>query len=135
MSVPTIAGISQLVLTCYFTFTHWVPMPPFNDLRFENRTANANVQILMAVLAVSTLLGHRFELWVAAVFYSCWMLGQLFSWWIPYLTGWPKVAMEVNKQRAWAVLPRIGDRVVPDVLHSAMGVLSAVTLVSTWLAV
>jgi len=134
MSPLIIAGVSQLVLTGYFVLTHWVPLPPFNDLRFENRTANAYVQVLMALLAVSTLLGHRFEMWVAAIFYSLWMVGHLISWWVPYLTGWPRAAMEVNRQRAWTVLPRIRDRVTPDVLHTGLGALSVVTLVSTWLA-
>lgn len=129
-----LAGISQIALTAYFTLTHWIPVRGFNDLRFENRAANAYIQILMGVLALSTLLGHRVELWVATGWYTLWMVGHLLSWWVPYLTGWPKGAMEVNKQRAYAFLPRVRDRVTPDLLHTILGTLSVFALLFTWRA-
>ena len=132
--MPLIAGTAQLVLLAYYAFTHWVPMKGFNDLRFENRSANAYTQILMAVLAVSTLLGHTVETWIAAAWYTLWMVGHLTSWWTPYLTGWPRAAMDANKQRAYTFLPRIKDRVTPDAMHTVLGAISVVVLVTTWRA-
>ncbi|GIG67220.1 hypothetical protein [Phytomonospora endophytica] len=134
MTPLVLAGTAQITLLTYYAASHWIPLRGFNDLRFENRQANFYIQLFMAVLAVSTLLGHRFELWVAAGWYAVWMNGHLMSWWIPYLTGHPKAAIAVNKQRAYTFLPRIRDRVAPDLLHTIMGVLSVVTLLATWRA-
>ncbi|MGW0521646.1 hypothetical protein [Crossiella sp. NPDC003009] len=109
-------------------------MPPFNDLRFENRAANGWMQLFLLLLAVTTLLGHRFELWVAAVLYAVMLVGNLVSWWVPYLTGWPKAVIETNVQRGWTPFPVRADRVTPDALHTILGLLIVLGLVANLLA-
>jgi hypothetical protein len=134
MDALFVSGASQLALTAYFTVTHWVDLPPFNDLRDEDQPRNLLFQVPMAVLAAGTLLHWRWVLPVAAVYYTLWMAGHLLSWWVPYLTGWPRAVVAGNTQRAYAFLPQIRERPTPDLLHSILGVLSIVVLVSTFAA-
>jgi hypothetical protein len=131
--VEIAAGICQALLVVYFTFTHWVKMPPFNDLRHENRPVIASMQVVLAVLAVGTLLGYRWALWCAAAAYTLVFAAHLVEWWIPYLTGWPKFALGRPAQQAVGYLPARGDRPVPDYLHTGIGLLVLTALVSSWL--
>jgi hypothetical protein len=129
------AGICQALFVVYFTVTHWVKMPPFNDLRHENKPVIASMQLILAVFAIGTLLGYRWALWCAAVSYSIVMTSHLLEWWIPYLTGWPKWALGRPVQNAVGYLPKRGDRPVPDYLHTGIGVLVLASLLTSWLAV
>jgi hypothetical protein len=131
--VEIAAGICQALFVVYFTFTHWVKMPPFNDLRHENRPVIASMQVVLAVLAVGTLLGYRWALWCAAAAYTLVFAAHLVEWWIPYLTGWPKFALGRPAQQAVGYLPARGDRPVPDYLHTGIGLLVLTALVSSWL--
>jgi hypothetical protein len=79
--VEIAAGICQALYVVYLTVTQWVRMPPFNDLRHENKLVNAAIQTVLGIFAVGTLLGYRWALWCAM------------EWWVPYLTGWPTSAL------------------------------------------
>lgn len=128
------AGICQVLFVVYFTTTHWVEIPPFNDLRHENKPVIASMQIVLGILAICTLLGYRWALWCAAVAYTLMMASHLLEWWIPYLTGWPKFALGRPAQEAAAYLPEHGDRPVPDYLHTGIGLLLLAALTTSWLA-
>jgi hypothetical protein len=133
-SVVIAAGICQMLFVAYFTVTHWVKMPLFNDLRHENKPVIASMQIILGVFAIGTLLRYRWALWCAAVSYAIVMTSHLLEWWIPYLTGWPKWALGRPVQAAARCLPERGDRPVPDYLHTGIGVLVLASLTTSWLA-
>jgi hypothetical protein len=133
--VEIVAGICQALFVAYFTITHWVRMPPFNDLRHENKPVIAAMQIVLGILAVGTLLGYRWATWGAAVAYSLMFASHLVEWWIPYFTGWPAVAVGRPKQETTTYLPARGDRPVPDYLHTGIGMLVLAALITSWLAV
>jgi hypothetical protein len=80
--VQIVAGVCQALFVVYFTITHWVRMPPFNDLRHENKPVIATMQIVLGILAVGTLLGYRWALWGAAVAYTLMFASHLVEWWI-----------------------------------------------------
>jgi hypothetical protein len=128
------AGICQTVYVVYLTITQWVRMPPFNDLRHENKPVNAAIQVVLAILAVGTLLGYRWALWAAAVAYTLVMASHLLEWWIPYLTGRPAAALGRPRQETVGYLPPRGERPVPDYLHTGVGLLVLAALVTSWLA-
>jgi hypothetical protein len=129
------AGIWQALYVVYLTITQWVRMPPFNDLRHENKPVNAAIQIVLGILAVGTLLGYRWALWSAAVAYTVVMASHLAEWWIPYLTGRPAAALRPPRQETIGYLPARGDRPVPDYLHTGVGLLVLAAFVTSWRAV
>jgi hypothetical protein len=133
--VEIAAGICQALYVVYLTITQWVRMPPFNDLRQENKPVNAAIQIVLAILAVGTLLGYRWALWSAAVAYTLVLASHLVEWWIPYLTGWPKAALGRPRQETLGYLPARDDRPVPDYLHTGVGILVIAAFVTSWLAI
>ncbi|MGC9667545.1 hypothetical protein ACNTMW_13425 [Planosporangium sp. 12N6] len=135
MNIPAIAAGAQLTLTGYFALTHWVPMGRFNDLSGEHQTVNAAMQTAMAALAIGTFLDARYAIWIAAVYYTLWMIGHLMSWWVPYLTGWPHSSTRDKYPTGIPVLPARGNRPTPDLLHTILGLLSVAALATTWLAV
>ncbi len=130
-----VAGVCQLLFVAYFTITHWVPMPPFNDLRHENKAVIAAMQVVLGILAIGTLLGYQWALWSAAVAYSLVFASHLLEWWIPYFTGRPAFALERPKQDTATYLPARGNRPVPDYLHTGIGLLVLAALITSWLAV
>lgn len=125
MAWQVTAGIAQLLLTGYFLATHGRRMSLGNDLIYA---------VPMGVLAVGTLLGISGATAVAALFYSVWMLNHLFSWWIPYLTGWPHGLDRRNRHAGHTIVPVRRGRPTPDLVHTGLGVLSLVVLVVTWFA-
>jgi hypothetical protein len=133
--VEIVAGICQALFVAYFTFTHWVLMPPFNDLRHENKPVIATMQVVLGILAVGTLLGDPWAIWTAAVAYTVVFASHLVEWWIPYLTGWPAAALQRPKQETSTYLPARGERPVPDYLHTGIGILVLASLITSWLAV
>jgi hypothetical protein len=71
-------------------------MPPFNDLRHENKPVIATMQVVLATLGVATLLGYRGALWSAAIAYTVVMVSHLVEWWIPHSTGWRPFAVKLS---------------------------------------
>ena len=129
-----VAGICQALFVAYFTITHWVRMPPFNDLRHENKPVVALMQVVLGILAIATLLGYLRALWSAALAYTLVFASHLLEWWIPYLTGRPAFALRRPKQETATYLPAHGNRPVPDYLHTGIGLLVLAALITSWLA-
>ncbi len=133
--MEVVAGVCQLMFVAYFTVTHWVSMPPFNDLRHEKRSVLALMQVVLGILAIGTLLGHRWALWCSALAYTLVFASHLLEWWIPYFTGRPAFALQRPKQETATYLPARGSRPVPDYLHTGIGLLVFAALITSWIAV
>jgi hypothetical protein len=73
-------AFARCLFVAYFTTTHWVPMPPFNDLRHENKPVIAAMQVVLGVLAVATLLGYRWAVWSAVIAYTLVLAALITSW-------------------------------------------------------
>ena len=125
----------QGILLAYFQLVEWVPLFPWNDLRWGNPQKGLDLALggAQAVLMVGTRRGSRRALQLGLLFYGVWLGLQLIGWWVPYFAGASPEMQETYARHFGAtlkLLPPIGDHPVPDANHLVLQVL----LVLTWLS-
>ena len=131
--------LSQVAFFIWFAVTHWIPLPPLNDLSVEAFEGERQTNIILHVIEVISLIGCYYNImlikYVALVFWNICMVGHVMSWWMPYFFGWPKVFLEnaeIDNARTIHFLPKRGKNPIPDVVHCVIGVLSVWVLYAMW---
>ena len=133
--------IAQIILTFYFAVTHWIPLPPWNNLAKEPFKNERKINLIMHVFQAVSIIGFYYHTYwmmiIGLVFWSLWMVGHINSWWLPYFFGFPKVfsenAVEQNKETL-QILPPIKDHLIPDACHIVLGVISVIVTITVWAA-
>ena len=115
MDCFTIALFSQSAFVVWFSISHFIPLPPLNDLTKEAFPGEHKVNFFLLCLWALGVYGFYtrvpWQMWLAAI--TCWsvtMFGHIMSWWIPYFFGWPTVflkdAAEDNERLPFPTSPR-----------------------------
>lgn len=133
------AVVAQTVLAIYLQVIEWVPLFPWNDLSRGNgqETMDLIIGAVSLALIVGAAMRSRVALGTAVVGLAAWLVLQIQSWWVPYVTGgsasWRRV-YDRWFSRTWRFLPDWGDHPVPDAAHTVLHVLILIALVASAVA-
>lgn len=142
MDWKDLAVVSQIACTGWFASTHWIPLPPLNDLQEEAFPNERLTNFILHVLQLASILGFFFHLiwvmWFGIFFWTISLIGHLFSWWLPYFFGWPKAFLknaELDNVKTYHFLPPRKNHPIPDLNHCVIGFLLLYTMVVCWMAI
>ncbi len=140
MNWNTLAIISQLLSTAWFALTHWISLPPLNNLSEEAFPHERQTNLILNAFQIASMVGFLFQLhwlmWIGVIFWSISLIGHLLSWWLPYFFGWPKAFLQNAEQdnvKTYHFLPVHKNHPVPDLNHCIIGVLLFFTLFFSWI--
>lgn len=137
---------SSLILL--FLLLHdWIDIYPFNDLATFNQHCSLRNKILMTVFNAPFFLVYTcillyfwsmpFSLYAKSYLIICNVLfftGIIFSWWMPYLFGWPKEqTQELNEvyRKTHSFLPHIGNNPIPNSMHVIFHLVFVINAIAT----
>jgi hypothetical protein len=137
-----LATLLQVVLLAYWVATEVVDLYPLNDL--ASRPADYDLQASIAVNVLQQLaymalfaVGLWWTAAAATVGYGVYLGLQLWTWWVPYLTG---VAADGADRKldqfsdTVSVLPVIDGRIGPDLQHLVLQTLTELTVLCSAMA-
>ena len=129
MDYIKLAVIFQILWAIYFAITHWISMPPWNDLRQELFAGERNINLIILGAVAVSIIGFYFHykpiMWFGVLFWSVSMIGHISFWWLPYFFGFPKVFIEEDvPTTSWKFLPPIKNHPIPDACHMVIGILT-----------
>lgn len=142
MNWNTWAIVFQIAFTLWFALTHWVSIPPLNDLSDEAFPNERRTNIVLHIFQLVSICGFYFQLhwlmWVGVVFWTLSLIGHITSWWLPYLYGWPKAFLknsESDNVKTYYFLPKRKNHPIPDMTHCMIGVLVVFAFIASWMSV
>ena len=142
MSPNTLAVILQIAFTGWFALTHWVALPPLNDLTKEAFPNERRTNLILHFFQLASIIGFIFYIkwlmWIGVVFWTLSLIGHITSWWLPYFLGWPKAFLEnaeVDNAKTYHFLPARKNHPIPDLTHCIIGFLCIVACVASWEAI
>jgi hypothetical protein len=124
----------QVVLLLYHQITTQLDLFPFNGARFctwQEKALECTVNgVLMSLAPVGFAFGIRAMMWFGVVYYLVLFAEELRVWWVPYLFGstarWKSVYDRMHSATI-KVLPARGDNPVPNLEHTILHALTAIT--------
>ncbi|RST72475.1 hypothetical protein D4T97_015545 [Siminovitchia acidinfaciens] len=137
MDYYTVAICLQILLLLYFEVTTLVPLYPWNDLskyspkeKYTEATVNGLIMIIIIGLFITKI---KWLMIISVVFWFIFLLMQLLTWWMPYLTGkhlkqFPKSLYESHFKNTVKFLPPIKDHIIPDAQHNVLQIITLLTL-------
>lgn len=139
MSWDLLAVVSQIAFTGWFALTHWVSMPPLNDLTEEAFPHERRTNIILHLLQLGSIIGFWGQflwlMWFGVIFWTISLVGHITAWWLPYFFGWPAVFLEnaeSDNAKSYHFLPIRHNHPVPDLNHCIIGILAVMTFMSCW---
>lgn len=135
MSWQLIAIVTPLVLALYLIVTDFIDLYPFNDISQHTRGVrkwellNYFLPLLSAVYSWKGS-GAIPSLVVSSLF----LIGNIFSWWIPYFFGCSKKQKQLLEKhfgRTIKILPPIKDHPIPNLEHMPVALLIATWQIAT----
>ena len=146
-----ISLISSLFIVLFLLLHDWIDIYPFNDLTTFNKHCSLRNKILMTVVntpffIIYTLIllyywSTPFSCYAKAYLITCnalFLTGILFSWWMPYVCGWPKEQTKgLHEQygKTHSFLPSIGNNPIPNTLHVIFHIIFIINMITTWMIV
>ncbi|MBU8878762.1 hypothetical protein BGM26_07125 [Bacillus sp. FJAT-29790] len=133
----------QILLFLYFEITTLINLYPWNDLsKYSNRekiieaTANGIVIILSWALFITKI---KWLMLISVLFWFVFLLMQLLTWWMPYLTGkhlkqFPRTLYETHFKNTIKILPPIKDHIIPDAQHNVLQIISLLIIIACAIA-
>ena len=141
MDWNTLAIVMQIILVIWFAFTHWIPLPPLNNLTKEAFSGEKQINLFMHTIQIVIISGFflriRQLILFGVVFWTIWFIGHIFSWWVPYFFGFPKVFLKdavIDNAKTYHFLPSRGNHPIPDLNHCILGFLSLLTVIAVGIA-
>jgi hypothetical protein len=141
MDWNTLAIVFQMACTLWFALTHWIPLPPLNDLSAEAFPNERRINILLHAFQLGSIAGFYFQLWwlmwIGVAFWTLSLIGHIFSWWLPYFWGWPKAFLknaESDNAKTYHFLPKRKNHPIPDLNHCVIGLLIVAATFASWRA-
>jgi hypothetical protein len=132
---------AQVSCTAWFFLTHWVPLPPLNDLKEEAFSNERATNLVLHFFQAASIAGFIFHInwlmWLGALFWTISFAGHLISWWLPYFLGWPKAFLknaEVDNAKTYHFLPPRKNHPIPDLNHCIIGLLVLFAMITSLMA-
>jgi hypothetical protein len=125
-----------LLFLAYQIMIDFVNLYPFNDIHSRDKRLR-KIEVFgnyppLLVIAICFYFHHPVSMWIGFVLTTIILIMHLYSWWLPYFTGYPK---SVEKdyyayfKRTFKFLPRIKNHIVPDAEHVGVGILLLITFI------
>ena len=138
------AVILQVLLFLYFEVTTLINLFPWNDLSkysYKERLLEATVNGITIIVGLALFVTKvKWLMAVSAAFWFVFLLMQLLTWWMPYLTGkhlkqFPRDLYDTHFQETLKVLPPIKNYIIPDAQHNVLQIISLATFVTSLITV
>lgn len=138
------AVILQLLLLLYFEAITLLNLYPWNDLSkytFKEKvieaTVNGAIIIFNAGLFTTKV---KWLMMISIVFWFLFLLMQLLTWWMPYVTGkhlkqFPRTLYDTHFKETIKLLPPIKDHIIPDAQHNVLQFLTLITFIVSVMSV
>jgi hypothetical protein len=156
-SLPLIAIYKYVSFICstfiiLFLLLHdWINLYPLNDLKTFNKHCSLHNKIIMTIVNTFFFVVYTFILlyyWTipfsfhAKVYLiACnilFLIGIIFSWWLPYLCGWPKSQVkELHETHGTthSFLPHINNNPTPNTLHVIFHLIFVINVITSYLLI
>jgi hypothetical protein len=147
MIYKIISLICSSLILLFLLLHDWINIYPFNDLKTLDKHCSLRNKILMTlinapffIIYMGILLHHwstpfSFHAkWYLVTCNCLFSIGILFSWWLPYLFGWPQGQVEDLGQSYSSThrfLPPIVNNPIPDTMHVIFHVIFIINLIAT----
>ncbi|NOV03639.1 hypothetical protein [Paenibacillus planticolens] len=135
MNLHLLSFILPLLFLLYQVIIDFMNLFPFNDVQARDKKlrkfevfGNYPPLIIIAIFFYN----EGVWAWIGYSMTMIIMVMHLFSWWIPYFTGYPtSVRKDYEKyfKRTYKFLPPIKDHIVPDAEHVGVGIILVTTVV------
>lgn len=136
------AILSQIAFTGWFALTHWISIPPLNDLSKEAFPKERLTNLILHVFQLGSIIGFIFQIsWLMGIGVAFWtlsLIGHVTSWWLPYFFGWPKAFLQnaqVDNAKTYHFLPSRKNHPIPDLVHCIIGILALISCIASWGAI
>lgn len=138
------AVILQLLLLLYFEAITLLNLYPWNDLSkytFKEKvieaTVNGAIIIFNAGLFTTKV---KWLMMISIVFWFLFLLMQLLTWWMPYVTGkhlkqFRRTLYDTHFKETIKLLPPIKDHIIPDAQHNVLQFLTLITFIVSVMSV
>ncbi|OUM84663.1 MAG: hypothetical protein BAA01_05865 [Bacillus thermozeamaize] len=129
--------LAQFIVFIYFEVTTLMPLYPWNDLSkysMKEKVIEASSNGILLIVCIGLFASKiKFLVGIAVLFYFIFLLMQLLTWWMPYLTGkhlkqFPRSLYESHFANTIKFLPPIKNHIVPDAQHNVLQLLSLIQL-------
>ncbi len=138
------AVILQVIMFFYFEVTTLINLFPWNDLSkysYKERILEATVNGIIIIIGLALFVSKvKWLMVISASLWFAFLLMQLLTWWMPYLTGrhlkqFPKELYDTHFQETIKVLPPIKNHIIPDVQHNILQMITLATFVTSLITV
>ncbi|HJZ24325.1 MAG TPA: hypothetical protein VJ201_07765 [Candidatus Babeliales bacterium] len=143
--------VCSSLITLFLTLHDWIDIYPLNDLATFNKHCSLRNKILMTIINTPFFIIYTALLlyywstpissYAAAYLIICNLLfftGIMFSWWLPYLFGFPASQVEdLHKSHGTThtFLPTIGNNPTPDTLHVIFHLVFVLNVIATFIVI
>lgn len=125
-----------LCFLLYQIIIDFVPLFPFNDVQSRDKRLR-KFEVLgnyppVLLISFCFYFNHSISLWIGYILVLITMLMHIFTWWIPYLFGFPNsVRSDYQKyfSRTYKFLPPIKNHIIPDAEHVGVGLLLLIIII------
>ncbi|MDR6999227.1 hypothetical protein [Neobacillus niacini] len=134
MSLHLINSVLPLLFLAYQIIIDFVNLYPFNDIQVRDKRLR-KLEVFgnyppLVIIAICFYIHHPISMWIGFVLTTIILIMHLYSWWIPYITGYPKSVekdYDTYFKRTFKFLPKIKNHIVPDAEHVGVGILLVIT--------
>jgi len=142
-----ISLISSILITLFLLLHDWIDIYPLNDLATFNKHCSLRNKILMTCVNTPFFIIYTAILlfywttpfpWYAKTYLivcnALFSIGIIFSWWLPYLFGWPaEQAKELHETHSstHTFLPAINNNPIPNTLHVIFHLVFFINMITT----
>lgn len=134
----------QVLLFIYFEVTTLINLFPWNDLSkysYRERLVEAAVNGITIIIGFALFITKvKWLMAISVAFWFVFLLMQLMTWWMPYLTGkhlkqFPRELYDSHFRETLKILPPIKNHIIPDAQHNVLQVLSLATFIVSLISV
>ena len=139
------------LITLFLALHDWIDIYPLNDLATFNKYCSLRNKILMTIVNTPFFIIYTaillyywstpIPMYASAYLVACnilFLTGIIFSWWLPYLCGWPiSQVQELHESHGTThtFLPTIGNNPTPNTLHVMFHVVFVINMVATFMII
>lgn len=131
--------ILQVLLFFYFEMTTLINLFPWNDISkysYKEKLFEATVNGITIIIGLALFVTKiKLLMIISTAFWFVFLLMQLLTWWMPYLTGkhlkqFPRELYDTHFQKTIKALPPIKNHIIPDAQHNVLQMISLATFVT-----
>lgn len=137
----------QLITMIYHQITTLFDFFPFNGVRhytINERQKEALINgIIMIIAIIFSALSNLIPLFIAPLIWTIILVGAIFNWWVPYLTG--KEIIKFSQNETWfdiydrnfkdtiLIMPKIKNHPRPNLEHVILHTFILISACCTWI--